>query len=173
MQLVDEFYPLLAAHGNDVRVEVCGVPLSPGSAGEPLEVVADAARLARVLNNLLKNAIAYSDEGSTIEVLAGWASEGRVRVSVRDRGATIPPHKLAAIFDKFYRVDETRATSTGGAGLGLAIAREIVSLHGGTITATSERGVTTFVVELPAGGPGEGGAPGASLAKVGEGLGAV
>lgn len=82
--------------------------------------------------------------------------EGRVRVSVRDRGATIPPHKLVAIFDKFYRVDETRATSTGGAGLGLAIAREIVTLHGGTITATSERGVTTFVVELPVGGPESG-----------------
>lgn len=88
VQLADEFYPLLRAHGNEARVEVCGIPRTTDAPGEPLEVVADAARLARVLNNLLKNAIAYSDEGSPIEVVAGRVPGGRVRISVRDRGVT-------------------------------------------------------------------------------------
>ena len=62
---------------------------------------------------------------------------------------TIPPEKLERIFDQFFRLDTARATRTGGAGLGLAIAREIVELHGGTISAQSEDGVTVFTVCLP------------------------
>ena len=108
----------------------------------------DAARLARVLGNLLKNAIAYSDEGTEIAQRAAGEKDV-VRIEVTDTGATIPSHKLRTIFDKFYRLDESRASATGGAGRGLAIAREIVELHGGTIAATSEGGVTTFTVELP------------------------
>ena len=59
------------------------------------------------------------------------------------------PTKLDALFEKFFRLDEARSTATGGAGLGLAIAKEIVTLHGGSISAHSEQGVTTFTVELP------------------------
>ena len=66
-----------------------------------------------------------------------------------NRGRTIPPHKLEAIFEKFFRLDDARATNTGGAGLGLAIAKEIVTLHDGSITAASEDEVTSFLVELP------------------------
>ena len=72
-----------------------------------------------------------------------------VRVTVTDEGATIPPHKLEAIFDKFFRLDESRATRTGGAGLGLAIARQIVELHGGTITAESADEHIVFTLQLP------------------------
>lgn len=149
VQLADEFYPALAAHGNVAQVTVAGTARTVEEPGEPLMVTADAARLARVFGNLLRNAIAYSDEGTPIE-LAAVEEEGRVIVTVSDVGATIPSHKLRAIFDRFFRLDESRGSATGGAGLGLAIAREIVELHGGTISAASENGRTTFTVELPA-----------------------
>ena len=149
VQLADEFYPALAAHGNVAQVTVAGTARTVEEPGEPLMVTADAARLARVFGNLLRNAIAYSDEGTPIE-LAAVEEEGRVVVTVSDVGATIPSHKLRAIFDRFFRLDESRGSATGGAGLGLAIAREIVELHGGAISAASENGRTTFSVELPA-----------------------
>ena len=149
VQLSDEFYPALAAHGNVARVTVAGTVRTVEQPGEPLVVTADAARLARVFGNLLRNAIAYSDEGTPVEIEAA-AGEGSVVVAVSDTGATIPSHKLRAIFDRFFRLDESRGSATGGAGLGLAIAREIVELHGGTISAASENGRTTFTVELPA-----------------------
>lgn len=156
VQMADEFYPLLAEHGNTVSLTVEGAPASVEAPGAELWITADPGRLARVFNNILKNAIAYSHEGTEIAVAAerferaDAPGEPWARVTVSDEGATIPPHKLEAIFDKFFRLDEARATSTGGAGLGLAIAREIVELHGGTITAASEAGRTTFIVELPA-----------------------
>ena len=149
VQLADEFYPALAAHGNVAQVTVAGTVRTVEQPSEPLMVTADAARLARVFGNLLRNAIAYSDEGTPVEIEA-MAGEGSVVVSVSDTGATIPSHKLRAIFDRFFRLDESRGSATGGAGLGLAIAREIVELHGGTISAASENGRTTFTVELPA-----------------------
>ncbi len=147
VQLADEFYPALSAHGNVARVTVAGTVRTVEDPGEPLVVTADAARLARVFGNLLRNAISYSDEGTPVEIGAA-AGEGSVVVTVSDTGATIPSHKLRAIFDRFFRLDESRGSATGGAGLGLAIAREIVELHGGTISAASENGRTTFTVEL-------------------------
>lgn len=148
VQLADEFYPALRAHGNVARVTVLGRARSVDDPGDPLMVTADAARLARVFGNLLKNAIAYSDEGTPIEIEVS-AGEESIVVSVLDTGATIPSHKLRAIFDRFFRLDEARGSATGGAGLGLAIAREIVELHGGSISAASEGGRTAFRVELP------------------------
>ena len=115
---------------------------------ESLTVYGDAVKLARVFNNILKNAIAYSYPGTTITI---WAEqkERTVDIHFRNKGKTIPSHKLNAIFEKFFRLDEARTTNTGGAGLGLAIAKEIVSLHGGSIAAESENEVTTFTVSLP------------------------
>lgn len=138
VQMTDEFYPLLNAHGNtiDMRVE------------ENTTVYGDAEKLARVFNNVLKNAIAYSYPDTLIEV---WAETGpdRVQVYLRNRGKTIPAVKLKSIFEKFFRLDEARTSNTGGAGLGLAIAKEIVTLHGGSITAKSENELTTFCISLP------------------------
>lgn len=139
VQMTDEFYPLLSARGNTAALE----------AREDLTVYGDPAKLARVFNNILKNALAYSDPGSEIVITAGQEG-GRVVLSFRNRGPAIPADKLSAIFEKFYRLDEARASGTGGAGLGLAIAKEIVEAHGGTISAQSGDGVTTFTVALPA-----------------------
>ena len=139
MQMTDEFYPVLQAHGNQIRL----------TADENLSVYADPERLARVFNNILKNAIAYSYPGSEIQILAE-STDREICISFINRGKTIPKQKLDSIFEKFFRLDEARTTNTGGAGLGLAIAREIVTLHGGTIIAESEKECTTFRVSLPA-----------------------
>ena len=138
VQLTDEFYPILQAHGNTAEL----------NAPETLTVSGDSAKLARVFNNILKNAVAYSDRDTPIRIRAEEA-EGQVSVFVENQGRTIPPQKLETIFEKFFRLDEARATATGGAGLGLAIAKEIVTLHGGTITAQSQNRRTTFRVTLP------------------------
>ena len=138
VQLTDEFYPLLQAHGNTIELDV----------PQELDVEGDAGKLARVFNNLLKNAVSYSTPGTPILLWAEQADE-QAQFFVQNRGKTIPAHQLDALFEKFFRLDESRSTATGGAGLGLAIAKEIVTLHGGSISAHSEQGVTTFTVELP------------------------
>lgn len=138
VQMTDEFYPILTEHGNTVEMSV--------SEGE--SVLCDPDRLARVFNNVLKNAVAYSYRDTVIKI---WASgnAGNMNIYFQNKGTTIPKQKLDIIFQKFFRLDSSRNTTYGGAGLGLAIAREIVSLHGGTITAESENEVTTFCVSLP------------------------
>ena len=138
VQAIDEHIPLFAARGNYVTFK----------AAEPLQAVGDAEKLARVFNNLLKNAAAYSDAGTEVIVRAEETPD-HIVVSVSSTGQTIPHEKLDALFEKFYRLDESRTSGTGGTGLGLAIAKEIVALHGGVISANSENGQTTFVVKLP------------------------
>lgn len=141
LQMTDEFYPILQTNGNTIKLE-------SAEASEELNVYADAEKLARVFNNILKNAVAYSYPDTEIRVWYGKC-EGKIRIVFQNRGKTIPKQKLDSIFEKFFRLDDARTTNRGGAGLGLAIAREIVTLHDGTITAESENEVTTFIVELP------------------------
>ena len=81
--------------------------------------------------------------------ISAEVEESGIVLTFTNRGITIPPEKLGRIFEQFFRLDSSRATRTGGAGLGLAIAREIVELHGGAISAQSAGGVTTFTVSLP------------------------
>lgn len=140
VQMTDEFYPLLNAHGNSTGVCV----------DENITIYGDSIKLARVFNNILKNAIYYSYPDTIIKI---WAetTDKEVIIYFCNRGKTIPAGKLNAIFEKFFRMDEARSTNTGGAGLGLAIAKEIVTLHGGKITAESENETTTFCISLPAG----------------------
>jgi two-component system sensor histidine kinase VanS len=102
-----------------------------------------------VFNNILKNAAAYSEDNSVIEITAA-ASSGMVSIVFKNAGS-IPKNRLSSIFEKFYRLDDSRSTDKGGAGLGLAIAKEIIALHGGCIYADSNEGCTTFTVELPIG----------------------
>jgi PAS domain S-box-containing protein len=122
---------------------------------ERLCLSADAFRLEQVFVNLLQNASKYSEPGSTISVTCiefdDAAGKPRARVSVRDQGIGIPGAKLTAIFDLFVQVDQSLARSLGGLGLGLTIAKSLVELHDGTITARSEgegRGAE-FIVDLP------------------------
>lgn len=138
VQMADEFYPILKAHGNTIEIK----------APEDLNASVDPEKLARVFNNILKNAVAYSYPDTVIEIIAERAG-GELTVQFCNRGKTIPKQKLESVFEKFFRLDDARSTNTGGAGLGLAIAKEIVLLHGGTITAESEDDVTTFEVKLP------------------------
>lgn len=140
VQMTDEFYPLLNAHGNTTKLYV----------DQDMTIYGDSVKLARVFNNILKNAIAYSYRDTVIEIRAETKGN-EIIICFRNKGKTIPKQKLNSIFEKFFRLDEARTTNTGGAGLGLAIAKEIVALHGGRITAQSEKEVTTFCVSLPMG----------------------
>lgn len=152
-QVADEFYPSAQARSIDIEVRT----------EEPLECFADAEKVSRVLNNLLKNAVAYADGESTVvvsarreEALASDADGNRdaksaaLVVEVENQGREISPERLQAIFEKFYREDGARSTQGGGAGLGLAIAREIARAHGGELTARSVEGRTTFTLRIPA-----------------------
>lgn len=138
-QLVDEFFPMLEPQGKQVVID----------APDDLILVGDADKLARVFNNILKNAIVYSHENSVINI--STAKDGdSITVTFINRGEPIPAQRLDTIFDKFYRLDSARSSNTGGAGLGLAIAKEIIAAHNGTITAESNIEHTIFTVRIPA-----------------------
>lgn len=162
LQIADEFYPLLTPQGKQVIINV----------PDDLILRGDADKLARVFNNILKNAIAYSYENSVIEISAEQLQapikstlkdtivginegtkvglyEDAIEIKFMNQGNPIPPAKLETIFEKFYRLDAARSTNTGGAGLGLAIAQEIVTAHGGTISVESNSENTTFTIILP------------------------
>ena len=143
VQITDEFYPLLSARGNTAVLQ----------AGEDLTVSADPGKLARVFNNILKNAAAYSYPNTEIHISA-QEEEGMITICIQNEGPTIPAEKLSTIFEKFYRMDDARTSDSGGFGLGLAIAKEIVLLHGGSIAAQSADHVTSFTISLPGQTPG-------------------
>ena len=109
----------------------------------------DPDKLARVFDNLLRNAEHYSFPGTCVQVRAEQGAD-TVTLQFTNAGRTIPPEKLDRLFEQFFRLDSSRGTSSGGAGLGLAIARQIVQAHGGTIRADSADNTITFTVTLPA-----------------------
>ena len=116
-----------------------------------LAVEADAIRLREVLQNLLDNAVHYSQAGDRITVRAAAANAGEVLISVADTGIGIPQAEQGRIFERFYRVEASRAAETGGTGLGLSIAKHLVEAQGGRITVESEVGRgSTFSIYLPA-----------------------
>lgn len=137
-QMVDEFYPIFSEKGlhAETRIE------------SELSIIADSDKLARVFDNLLRNAVAYSYAETTVRISAQAEGDGVV-VKVRNTGDEIPAEKLANIFDKFFRADPSRSSRSGGAGLGLAIAKQIVEQHGGQISAESTTEYTEFTVVLP------------------------
>lgn len=137
-QLADEFYPLFA----DKNL-TCAPNIQPH-----LVVQGDPDKLARVFDNVLRNAVSYSIPGGTVDVLAK-AVGSRAEITIQDEGLEIPEGELVNIFEKFYRLDAARSTRTGGAGLGLAIAKEIVELHGGTIRCENNGKLTSFIISLP------------------------
>ena len=138
LQLADEFYPILESEHKIIEVD----------APENLFLTGDADKLARVFNNILKNAAAYSYENTAIHVKAS-ASGHSIVLTFSNEGIPIPEHQRDTIFEKSYRLDGARSSKTGGSGLGLAIAKEIVEAHHGKIFVESDMRSTIFTVMLP------------------------
>lgn len=136
-QIVYEFKPMLAEKNLQCTLN------SPGD----IMIKCDADKMQRVFDNLLRNAVNYSFDNSEIDITVTQIDKG-LEISFINHGNTIPEEKLNRIFEQFYRLDTSRTTKSGGAGLGLAIAKEIVELHDGTITAQSKNEKITFMVTL-------------------------
>jgi two-component system heavy metal sensor histidine kinase CusS len=143
LPVADEFERVEAyfeglAEERDVRLEWHGEGL----------VWADALLLRRALANLLANAVRYADPGTAILTVAEQGADGTT-FYVENRGPTIDPPHLERLFDRFYRVDESRQRSSESSGLGLSIVRSIMVLHGGTWHVASQDGVTRFTLVFP------------------------
>ncbi len=132
-------------------IEAAGHELTVSLPQEPIFLDADLTRLAQVFSNLLTNSAKYTEPGGRIW-LAAEQGDGEVVVSVRDNGIGIPAESLPRIFDMFSQVDRSIERSTGGLGIGLALVKGLVEMHGGTVTAASQgqgKG-SIFTVKLPA-----------------------
>ena len=137
-QIADDFYPTLKEMNKKINF----------TSDEKTILYADPDKLSRVFNNLIKNAVNYSKENTDIDISI-LNKENQATVKITNKGKQIPKEKLDKIFEKFYRLDSSRTSKTGGSGLGLASAKEIVELHGGRIYAESDMKETTFSVILP------------------------
>lgn len=116
-------------------------------------VAGDSEELTHLFGNLLENAVKYTPAGGVITV-TGDAGPAQLMVSIHNSGSFIPAEDMPHVFERFYRVEKSRARTVEGSGLGLAIAWEVVGRHGGTITVISDRATgTTFTVTLPLAGP--------------------
>ena len=138
-QLVDEFYPSFMENHLNCVTHFCEGQLNIEGNGE---------LLARAIGNLMSNAIKYGADGKLLEVYTGRLSDYAF-VAIVNYGRVIPPEDLEKIFDKFYRVENSRSLKTGGTGLGLTIAKNIVTLHDGNIWAMSGDNGTRFQIEIP------------------------
>ena len=136
-QLVDECFPMLEEKHLKCNLE----------AEEKVMCLGDGDKLARAFGNLLKNAISYSFENTTIYIKLE-ENDNEIFISFKNEGEKIPKYKLDKIFEKFYRGDDSRTSVTGGAGLGLAIAKEIIELHDGTITVKNDDEFIEFDIIL-------------------------
>ncbi len=137
-QLLEEFYPSFMDKNLSYELQ----------SNVPVQIVsADANLLARLFDNLINNAIKYGADGKRILVKV-HGSEELVSIQVVNYGYVIPEEELPLIFNKFYRVEQSRSTNTGGTGLGLAISKSIVDMHGGTIHVSSDLSGTVFTVKL-------------------------
>jgi CheY-like chemotaxis protein len=117
---------------------------------KPLRLNADSTRIAQIVSNLLTNAAKYTPPGGKITLMVEQDGDDAM-ISVTDNGIGIPSESLRSVFEMFSQVGRNMDQSQGGLGIGLALVRNLVSLHGGTVTATSE-GVgkgSTFIVRLP------------------------
>ena len=118
--------------------------------GEHIDVCVDKDKMSQVLNNLISNAVKYTDNYGNIQITFIQENENVV-ITVKDNGCGIDDNDIQYIFERFYRTDKSRNRSTGGAGIGLTITRAIVQLHGGTIHVESKKGVgSLFKVTIPA-----------------------
>ncbi len=129
--------------------EVRGVLLEAKDFDQDVYVGGDRRQLISAIYNLLDNAVKYSDPGERVEVSVE-SDENWVDIAIRDEGIGIPSRDIERVFERFYRVDQTRSRATGGTGLGLAIVRHVVNNHEGRILLESREGVgSTFTLRLP------------------------
>ena len=132
------------------RAEVKSVSISLEVSPELPLVPMDRTRIAQVVGNLLENAIHHTQEAGQVTVLAEVIESSTARVTVSDSGEGVVPEDLPYVFERFYRVDPSRTRDTGGVGLGLTIAKQLVEVHGGTIRAESISGKgSRFIFDLP------------------------
>ncbi|MEF2656114.1 MAG: HAMP domain-containing sensor histidine kinase [Eggerthellaceae bacterium] len=164
LQVCDEFHPALEEKSLQTKIDT---PLN-------LYGSLDSEKMARALANIMRNAIHYAENGSAIELVGtkrpaaksanreGSTNEPNgkesstskeesnvLTLSISNHGQPIAPENLEKIFERFYRENEARTANRGSAGLGLAITKEIIEAHGGSIHATSENFLTTFIIEVP------------------------
>lgn len=137
-RLVEEMQPTLDQHTLEL---ICG--------NEPLIILGDELRLEQVFQNLLQNAVKYSPKGGPVAVSLKRSGD-QIQVAVSDQGIGIPPEALPQLFSRFYRARNVSAQQIDGMGLGLFVVKEIVTLHGGTISVSSREGEgSIFTVRLP------------------------
>lgn len=137
-QIAEEFYPIFKESNLEYTFH---------TRVAKAVVFGDGDMLERVFANLYGNAVKYGKDGQKVEASL-VEKEDTFEISITNYGKLIPKEEIENIFERFYRVDNSRSDETGGTGLGLAIARNIVVMHGGSITATSNIGGTTFTVTL-------------------------
>lgn len=137
-QLTYEFKPMFLEKNLKCELEIAPDTM----------IKCDVNKMQRVFDNLLRNAVNYSFDDSMIHITVKQNGEN-LCIQFTNCGNTIPKEKLVRIFEQFYRLDVARSSRSGGAGLGLAVAKEIVELHNGTITAKSENEQIEFTVTLP------------------------
>ncbi len=141
MTAIDAVRPLIDAKRQTLSVDLPAITV---------ELDADATRLSQILSNILNNAVKYTEPGGSIRVTARLAY-GAVEIRVSDTGIGIDADKVPAVFEMFAQFDASPERTHGGLGVGLALAKRLVQLHGGTITARSE-GLghgSEFTVRLP------------------------
>lgn len=137
------------------RAEAGGLTLSIQFSSELPLVPLDRTRIAQLMGNLLENAISHTPQGGSVTVSAERIGDV-ARVTVADTGEGISADDLPQVFERFYRVDPSRARTTGGAGLGLTIVKQLVEAHGGVIRAESTQGKgSRFIFDLPLASPSQ------------------
>lgn len=138
MQMTDEFYP---------SFKECNITPIVDLPEENIYVQGDGQLLARVFDNLISNALKYGYHNTDLKIEVS-GDEKYATVKVINHGDTIAPEDIPLLFNKFYRTDSSRNSKTGGTGLGLAITKNIVDLHHGDISVTSDDQITTFIVKF-------------------------
>jgi len=137
--------------GFSIQAREKDIELTAATLGEVPPITGDSRRIGEVLRNLVANALAYTPAGGRVHVDVKRSADGGVEVAVADNGIGIAPADLPNVFDRFYRTDKSRTRATGGAGLGLTIAKRLVEAHGGRIGVQSEPGAgARFWFTLPA-----------------------
>ena len=141
MESADAFLPRAASRGLSYDFRI---------ADDVPSVMADRARIEQMIGNLIENAITHSPDGGVVTLSCEPSEDGGARVTVADNGPGIPSGEVDLVFERFYRVDPSRSRATGGAGLGLTIARQLIEAHRGSIRLESAEGEgSRFIFEFP------------------------